>query len=406
MKPRILFNRCCFAAHSSPINLNFSWGLPSSNSTSLSSVIEAQLLVGNLGNMVHRQAIVDLLDVDRNLSAQINLISLLKQINSKELAAFINANFDGVVFTFSNDLRNSVSDFGLTDLIRNVTIPIYVFGLGGENYSNLRITSSLSGLLKLFNDKASIFSVRGHSAETFLLKMGLDNVVALGCPSLMIVAKNIIDFNLFECSDNINLFNHEGGLKILVAGRLVPFSSPSCRTGLLIQGLNIDHEHILNYVFQDELQHYVCLFNTYGLYNNSTGELNASILKHFLYKSVLPIPFKHFYAFKDISSWRQHCFSYGGGYDAFVGDRIHGGVVCLQVGIPSLILFKDDRVKELCNYHGLPSCSLDTFSKIGVSNAVNSFLTSQNILSMKKRLLTCFSKFSSHLNRNGLTLVR
>ena len=112
------------------------------------------------------------------------------------------------------------------------------------------------------------------------------------------------------------------------------------------------------------------------------------------------IPFERFWCFTDIGSWRQHCRN----YDLYIGDRIHGGVVALQAGIPAIILFDDDRVKELCNYHGIPCCSLDTFSKLKISATIDKLMTKNQIEQMKSRLHVCFNKFKKHCSKEGLLL--
>lgn len=398
-KMRLVFNRCGHAIHWNPFELPLTSGCSTSGSTDITGLIEAMSIVGNLGNMVHRQAIIDILDFDRANSLQVNFIDLLKQRPATEVAAFVNDNFDGFVITFSNDLRPGVTDFGLTSLIEKLNVPIFVFGLGGQYYESTVLSSKMLRLLKVLNERASIFGVRGHGAEQYLKSLGFVNALALGCPSLMYLAKLNKIRNFKYKKIDTNKTN-----SVFVAGRMVPFSSPESRTGLLVSGLNRSgsSNYVFDYVFQDELVHYKgVLLEKEGAYIPSLGLLNRELITEHLKNSALPINFNNYFCFSNVEAWRQRSSF----YDMYVGDRIHGGVVALQAGVPSLILYMDDRVKELCHYHGIPACTLLTFSRVGITNAISEFLNEETLASMQNRLMCCLNKFSSTLRQKGLELV-
>ena len=409
--------RICFARASKaeyPVKVFFGHAFSSSlgADSSIQHYLESRHLVGNIGNIVHRQSLTDLLCYDRENSIELNLIELLKKYNINDIVDFINDNFDILIFTFSNDLRNGVNDFGLTPLVKLIKIKIFVFGLGGEMYENLNISKSLFNLLSAFNDKASIFSVRGYLIEKYLKSFGFDRVIALGCPSLMYVSRiaKLFNYNyhekIIDFIDNkyINKQKFEGGGRILTSGRLVPFTSMQNRTALLIKGfiLNNEYKQIkLDYIFQEELIHYSNLNKKSGVYNHATGELSSKMIKNYLEPSILPIPFSKFYFFSDIGSWRTFTTK----YDLFIGDRIHGGVIACQSGIPSIFLYADDRVKELCHYHGLPSMTLRTFSLLGIKKSVELLLERNKFLNMLPRLNRVYTKFIDILKYNDIEIV-
>ena len=63
---------------------------------------------------------------------------------------------------------------------------------------------------------------------------------------------------------------------------------------------------------------------------------------------------QHGKAFFDIPGWLEHYRGFGGGFDMVVGTRIHGVVLGLQAGVPSLCVAHDSRTLELCQTLKVP----------------------------------------------------
>ncbi|MGN6063846.1 polysaccharide pyruvyl transferase family protein [Brevundimonas diminuta] len=329
---------------------------------------------------------------DRDASAQLDLLKINSHYNSAKTAAKdINNNFDALFLTFANVLRPGVGEGTLVDVLEHIDVPIYAVGMGMQGEMPAGDTSSMHPnmlrLLRLLDERAKVFGVRGHFTLEWLQSIGIKNAIALGCPSM------------FAYPENVLTIKAPSGLgKIMVAGRVAPARSPESRTHQLVRGLeNLS----CSFVFQEELIHYHELMDIKGLYDEASQTLDADAVNKFLEEKCGFIsPFNKYYSFGEAPAWRQAASS----YDLYIGDRIHGGVAAMQVGVPALVLFKDQRVKELAAYHGIPHCTIDEFADIGALRCVRKYLNEDRVQSFHSRYASALRKFEKTMLSNGIKL--
>jgi hypothetical protein len=338
-------------------------------------------------------AMIQMVDCDRASSSQINIVALAQKVGCpKKTASIINLNFDGLVLTFSNVLRKGAFERELHIILEYIDIPIYAFGMGIQDPLPLGDSTSIHPfmrkLLLILQEKAKVFGVRGLSTEKWLHSIDISNAIALGCPSILAYPRNVLSIKSKESYDNI-----------LSAGRLVPAKGKESRTHKLIEGFI---NSSVSYVFQEELFHYVELLDIPNIYDEATQTLDReSIVNYLINKCGLSPQFKRYYAFTNVSAWRQACST----YDAYIGDRIHGGIAALQVGVPAVILYNDARVKELASYHGIPHCTLDEFKTYNAQEILSRYLSHDNIELFLKRYIVTVDKFNKIITQSGLPLI-
>ena len=71
-----------------------------------------------------------------------------------------------------------------------------------------------------------------------------------------------------------------------------------------------------------------------------------------------------FSIFFNLESWAQAVSS----ASVSVGTRIHGNILAMQLGIPSLLYSHDERVAELAGQVGMPSISLEKLNSLNSLN--------------------------------------
>lgn len=384
---RIAFYRVAEARF--PCTVEGGTGIPVSNSCRLEDHLAISKLVGNSGNMVHRMAMLQLLDFDRANSTQIHIMGLLANLKSaKKVGELINKNFDVLVLTFSNIIRKGPSETGLLQVLEHLTIPIYAFGIGLQDSLKLSsidgIDSELLKLLSFLNNSAVIFGVRGNQTKKYLDSINLNNSIALGCPSMFAYSWNVLKISPPT--------SHE---RIITAGHFQLTADTSRRIHRLIKGFN---GYRPAYVFQGELKYFKELYMS-DIFDEATQSIDFSTINSYVEKKLkIKSPFSKYYSFTETSAWRQAYLQ----YDLFIGDRIHGGVVAMQVGKPAVVLHEDARVRELTAYHGIPSCSLKAFEEQGFEQVIRTELSSQRIEEFKNRYVSVLNKFVKTLTKNGL----
>ncbi len=354
--------------------------------------LEARNYVGNLGNMIHRMAMIQMMECDRANSSQINLFRLMNKVGSAtSAAALLDRNFDGLVLTMSNMLRPDASEPGMGELIRNIRIPVYCFGLGIQNAlpdgDEKALMPDILDLLRALDDKSTIFGVRGETTLAWLKTIGIKNAKALGCPSMFAYPKNIM-----------SVAAPVQPARFITAGHLAMTNQQDSRGHKLMRGFRAISP---SYVFQGEVAHFKELLYC-NIYDEATQTLERGVIAPYIEKRMCyQPPFDRYYSFSESSSWRQACAQ----FDVYVGDRIHCGVAALQVGVPALILYADARVQELAAYHGIPSCSLDDFEAKGPRAVIEENLNAGSIETFKDRYCHVLRKFEQTIDQVGLSLV-
>lgn len=394
---RICFFRTGSSIYPSTNSILYQVGLPQSSSTYLSEHQKNYSLTGNRGNMVHRMGIIQSLACERSRSSQINLIRLYSHYKSlgqeSAFAPSIKKNFDAVVLTLSNSIRKGSSDGAMLDAIKSLDTDIIVVGLGLQrNLHNglSELTPAMKELLLLLNEKAKLFGVRGHHTLKWLKNNGLHNAIAIGCPSMFAYPKNIAKIR--------SPLNPKSFLVAGHIGKTYLASQDSRALGLMRQFSNTKSA----YVFQDELETYEELMNVKGIYDEATGSVDAKVINQYIKsQSGADSPFSEYYSFNDVSAWRQMAKN----YDVYIGDRIHGGVVAMQAGVPALILYADVRVAELAEYHGIPACPVNTFLRNGLAACLERYISDEAVAQFQKRYIITLKKYATKLKSVGLSLA-
>lgn len=392
---RILFFRPGASIFQPEQRLPFQVGLPPSCSSSFEAHSQAFSLVGNAGNMIHRMAMVQMVECDRARSSHLNLLKLRSAIGLDAAVSAINDNFDAIVITLSNDLRADASDQGgLGEILDRIKIPFFCVGAGLQGDIPATLSSLKEDNKRLFqviNSKAALFGVRGETTKAWLHEAGLKNAVAIGCPSMFAYPRNV------EA-----LTPPQELRRVMVAGHMTEsqMRTRDGRGSVLLKALQ---GYECGYVFQGESRTFLDVAKeTPFAYDEATGELDAPAISRFIErKSGLRPPFTKYYHFNEVSAWRQAATH----YDVYVGDRIHGGVASMQARVPALVLHADTRVAELTSFHGIPSCSVKDFARIGVREAVSSHLSYERIGAFHTRYKIALENFATTVTKAGLKLA-
>src|SRR5262249_39534729 len=162
---------------------------------------------------------------------------------------------------------------------------------------------------------------------------GFRNPVALGCPSMMLYSDNILGIRPLSAGAQ--------GKKFVTAGYLSPQSWRGAKLARFFQDQDV------SYVFQDEIADYKDDLADRTFFNDATGRVDEEIIGPLVSEALgLESPFRRYFWFDSVDAWRA-CYAW---HDSYIGDRFHGGVAALQVGIPTAILHEDLRVKEMCEF--------------------------------------------------------
>lgn len=374
-------------------------GTPPNAHSTIDYLKRTMSTTGNKGNMVHAEAVLKLFTTNQARSVVGNLANLQKAIGD-DFTAYLDQRFDGVVLSLANFIRRGQNHTSLVEALTATQVPIYVFGAGMQDplppKLDAPLTESTQALIRLLGEKAKLFAVRGETTASWLKSVGVENTVVLGCPSMYVYPRSIL-----SVKPPASL---QGELRVLTAGHVSESNIDGSRKGFtrgkdiveVMEGFNAD------YVFQDEPFQFYDLVSRELMYDDALGKFDSETMnRYILDKTGIKLPFKDYFWFHDVASWRQFTRH----YDVYVGDRFHGGVVCLQAGVPVMMIATDQRMQELAGYFGIPHTDFDTLKQRGLRDVTAEKMSPEAMQNFRATYLTRLANFKSVMDKFGFNLA-
>jgi hypothetical protein len=339
-------------------------------------------LTENKGNMVIGEAAGRLFDVDRQYSCFLR-ITRLRSLgwDPERICAAIHQHFDLVVLIMANGIRPNWDFADLADILGILKTNFVVLGLGMQTSLPPSLDALPAGsrrFLKLLEQKALLFGVRGHETAAWLQSAGIRNAKVLGCPSLYLYPDNFLAIRPPQLSAETSAIS-AGYL-----GVQVPRSRILCSLLRDVAG---------DYVVQTEILPLIQASKNDGtLYNDATGRLNHAVCQKVFgtHAGALP-PFRGYWYFQSVDAWRVFCAR----ADYFLGDRLHGGIVAMQAGIPSIMLWNDLRVREIAQLCAIPNREISSITTEHASDLVETLLSPAKLEQFRdtyQMRLACFDE--------------
>jgi len=293
----------------------------------------------NLGNLVWAYA-------SRRVFAQhVEFVELSKSLidsDGMDLIALALANI------FKEGERNESLAKSMHSRLESTKIPIIVLSVGVQN-KNTETFPNLGPecikLLHLLSEKALAIGVRGDYTKSCFIHWGVskEKIILTGCPSILLNK----DAHLGK--DLEMKFNNKGTIATsLPAYRL---THQLCKKLLMIASdngscVNVQSTTELLAAKRGELTPQEMKSLYYEIFNVDASIEQASIFFE-----------KHVNYFNDLPNWYNCMRQFNRGISA----RIHGGVVMMTAGLPTVIIGVDSRVTELCEIFKIPYVTQNEF---------------------------------------------
>lgn len=259
------------------------------------------------------------------------------------------ANMISKSFQLSNDFLSA---------LESINKPICIFSIGIQVYkadelNSLEMNDMIKRVLNLSKKFDTTIGLRGHYTEEYLKKMGFDNTMVIGCPSIFLnkVVPNVRESftpdkilisgsyngNWREPLKNLFKFGYDNSAKYLIQSE----------SRLLYDKFNIKESDLDDWLVDDSKKSYLKnKMYDYNYYRHNEVEVDR-LRNWFIEDSIY---------FSNFNDWLNNSK-----FDLSIGVRFHGSVMSTLAGTPTLILSGDLRVQELVDYHGLPNMNLFDF---------------------------------------------
>ena len=352
-------------------------------------VFEGNLIGGNAGNLLFWHSVTRALLTE---DAEIDCVVTGREFEDSEVEQF-NSEYDAFIIPLANAFRPSfVSELRyLTALIRRLTIPCVVIGVGSrsEKIGTERDTLHFDEAVREFCDavleKSSIIGIRGRITASYLEKLGYKDgrdFTVIGCPSMYMYGADLPKpkpLNLTEQSRiSVNC-------KVSVRDKMQAYLRKTCKA------------------IPD---HYYIIQNLYEMETLFLGRNLLTITDRFdrAYKNY-PVDYKHplykqnrVRAFVSAQKW----LNFMKDIDLSFGTRIHGNIAAILSGVPAFIVAPDTRVLELAEYHNIPHT---TVNELDTGKTIFELVDGVDFSSVLNGHRERFEHYLDFLHKNGLTTV-
>ncbi len=285
----------------------------------------------NFGNKVWYQGIIS------EISTEDNDISFYDPSMSVEI---INSTFDLVLYPMANifSLDYAKGLDGISAFIDKLKIPVFIVSCGAQakSYDELDTLVDAIGkeskrFIKAVYDSGGDFALRGYFTAEFFEKLGFHQLNVVGCPSLFQLGKELTISNNKVSKEQFKVALN--GSTRIVLPLMKRYDSVFYDQDYLF--------HILyNRTYYDS--HPATVINNIR-WLKMTG-FGAYFSKLILHNRIRLLA--------DVWDW-QHSLQHEGFSFAF-GTRIHGSILSVLSGIPTVIVDWDSRVREMAELYNIP----------------------------------------------------
>lgn len=318
----------------------------------------------NVGNRLWLQGIIVALQDGNN---EIEFLS--PNMNTD----YINSEYDYIVLPMANIFNsNYVADMErLTDIFSSINIPTFVIACGvqADSYDCLddlvsMIKQPASRFIESIYNTGGEFALRGYFTKSFFDKLGFSSAVVTGCPSMYQLGP---DFQVTK--RNVKT------LKTALNGEI----------GIV---KNFLRENNSVYFDQDKYFGLVSATECTNFGDSYYTYLKRLVRQYGFF--MLDMAMQHkLLLFLDTPIWRNYLIDQN--FNFSFGTRIHGNIMSILCGIPSVVYACDSRTREMSEFFSIPMVSKE--SKYKNLESLYSFADYKNFNTKYKDNYARFEKF-------------
>ena len=340
----------------------------------------SEILGNNSGNMLYAYGVWRALSVENCMLVP----TYYQYCYSEQEIDVINKTYDAFVIPLANAFR---SDFqkemkGLTALIRKLKIPVYVIGVGvnfpfepnlDEKYP---FDETVKAFVKAVLEKSAIIGVRGEITSRYLQKLGFveeQHMTPIGCPSMYTFGEKLNIREVKFSGESAVCFNHST-------------QSPDNILEFIKRSLSEFPDH---YMILQTKKEYNFVYAGASYMYETKKVFPCKQMSDSLYME------DRIRFFINVPSWIEFVKN----KDLCYGPRLHGNIVAVLAGTPSILFPKDARMRELSEYHKLTSIMPDQVTQ---NSTLMGFIEKVDFKSPYEVHKKNFEHYIKFLDQNGI----
>lgn len=337
---------------------------------------DKNVIGNNNGNLLFSSATHKLLAAD-GVAVKAHGLTL-----SKNHAAKVSAEFDAFVLPLANAFR---PDFGrhlrfINEFIEALTIPTVMLSGGaqiepGGGFESLdSIKEEVKRFCRAVLKTSSHITVRGERTAEYIRSLGFSDVLVIGCPSMTMNGPGHAVREIQKKEKYKLAYNIESSKDLM---------------GALVE--SVEREHDATYFPQDmgTFEQMLWGVEKYKATRDPRLPLRTSHNQFTTNKAEY-----HLDPYTWINRMRD--------FDLSFGPRIHGNVIPILAGTPSVVFAHDSRTLELAEYHEIPHFTPDEVSSV---ESLDEVISRADFTKFNAGHTARFEKVQKFLNDNGIATI-
>lgn len=292
------------------------------------------------------------------------------------------AEFDHFVLPLANAFRVGFEPQlkRITQFVEKLSIPTVMLSGGAQSgadgtFNNLRpIEGSVKAFCKAVLRNSSHITVRGEKTAEYIRSLGFNDVMVIGCPSMTMngpghTVRDVEQKDVYDIAYNI-----ESSKDLM--GELVA---------------SVETAHAATYFPQDMGTFELMLW---GLEKHKAGRDDR-----------LPLRMEHAQFTRNMAEFHLDPFTWINrmrDFDLSFGPRIHGNVIPILAGTPSVVFAHDSRTQELSEYHEVPHFTPEEVESV---TSLDQVIERADFAKFNAGHTSRFNKVTEFLNENGLKTI-
>lgn len=301
------------------------------------------------------------------------------------------AQADCVVVAAANWI-NPHNDFGsFAERLRKSGKPVVLVGIGIQvsDGETPQVSAGTRQLLDLAAETSALISTRGHRTAEVLNSWGYRNVMATGCPSLLLSGGHF--------ATHAQTPRPDAGNTVLMGTRHA-FRPTSSRQNDLYR---FAYRNGVDMIMQSELAD---MYFIEDLPRDASTTLKANPILASCYAdaSVGNIR-KYLRAHGKVFFHAREWAAYLRGKEYVIGTRIHGTIAAILSGIRGILLNHDARTAELAEIMGIPTARFDDLDRLDF-NRLGDLVAAADFDKTRRIYPEYLARFEDFFAQNGLAL--
>lgn len=340
-------------------------------------ILTHNVIGSNVGNFLYLNGVLRSLMVDEDMELTPNYYNV--NLHDSE---YINENFDCFVIPLADAFReNFVGELnGLTKLVKKLTIPCYVIGVGMKAPYEPDFTQpqpqdeAVTKFVKAVLEKSACIGIRGELTGKYLETLGFkedQDFMVIGCPSMYSRGNRLHSRTPQLDQDSKVCFNSN-----------VAASVPN-RKFIRLAMEEYDNHYFVGQVLR-ELR---------SIYLGAPYEMKVEYNFHNVTEPIYQDGRLRFFC--NVPSWVEFMKD----AELTFGSRLHGCIAAVLADAPAVLITKDARTRELAAYHHLNTIQEEKLHK-GLT--LKDIIAKQDFSQIGKQQQENLARYAKFLEKNDL----